>query len=259
MTVITAPYLFTEARLNFESASASSTLHIPTESSSLFSPRKRARLDDDAALDEEAYLRKHIASESSVFFRRSTRAPRSFLWRVLDDRRLLHIQCVDLVQSRANAQESVLTFALSFANPIRLNGIAFADPEATDALDVFVLTENNSLHTFSLRKDLLTRQSVPAPTDFDASTYFKSYTPSSLSFRHPYKLVALSPLELLVSLHDGGLLRLERKAGDSGSNWRETFFSEGGWGSSLRGLIPWKGHNTVRFGNTDLELSLIHI
>lgn len=38
-----------------------------------------------------------------------------------------------------------------------------------------------------------------------------------------------------------------------GSQWQETFFSEGGWGTSLRGLISWKGHNTVRFNNTDIE------
>lgn len=40
-----------------------------------------------------------------------------------------------------------------------------------------------------------------------------------------------------------------------GSSWRETFFSEGGWGSSFRGLIPWKGHHTVTFNNTELEPS----
>lgn len=38
-----------------------------------------------------------------------------------------------------------------------------------------------------------------------------------------------------------------------GSYWRETFFSEGGWGSTLRGLVPWKGHNTVHIGDFDLE------
>lgn len=38
-----------------------------------------------------------------------------------------------------------------------------------------------------------------------------------------------------------------------GSHWRETFFSEGSWTSSFRGIIPWKGHNTVRFHDVDLE------
>lgn len=41
----------------------------------------------------------------------------------------------------------------------------------------------------------------------------------------------------------------------TGSSWRETFFSEGGWGSTFRGLIPFRGHNTVRFGDVDLEPS----
>ena len=252
MNNIQAPYLFTEARLNIEPVSNNSTLHISTDTSSAFSSRKRARLDDEE-LDEDTYSRKHIATESSIFFRRQTRVPRSFLWRVLDDRKVLQIQCVDLVQPRKTEQESNLTFSLSFASPIRPNGIAFADSENTDALDVFVLTSTYTIHTFCLRRDLLLRKTAPSTSELEPSTLFKTFTPSSFSFRHPYKLVAISSLELLVSLHDGGLLRLERKAGEGGSQWRETFFSEGGWGSSFRGLIPWKGHNTVRFGNVDLE------
>jgi len=251
-----APYLFTEARLNIEPASSDSTLHISTETSSAFSSRKRARLDDEE-LDEEAYSRKHIATESSIFFRRQARVPRSFLWRVLDDRKVLQIQCVDLVQPGKARQESNLTFSITFSSPIRPNGVAFADSENTDALDVFVLTSSYTIHTFCLRKDLLLRKTAPSTNDLEPSTLFKTYTPSSFSFRYPYKLVAISSLELLVSLHDGGLLRLERKAGENGSQWRETFFSEGGWGSSFRGLIPWKGHNTVKFGNVDLEPSTV--
>src|ERR1700742_874280 len=38
-----------------------------------------------------------------------------------------------------------------------------------------------------------------------------------------------------------------------GSFWTETFFNEGGWGSSLRSLLPWPGSNTIRYGNIKLE------
>ncbi|GAB7348628.1 hypothetical protein MBLNU459_g7002t1 [Dothideomycetes sp. NU459] len=256
MTTPVAPYLYTEARLDIEPTYPNSTLHISTESASLFSGRKRPRLDDgDADKDEDSYARRHVATEGSIFFRRKNKSPRSFLWRVLEDRKLLEIQSVDLVQSRRNTQESVLSFALTFANPIRPNGVAFADPEERDSLDIFVLTEKNELYTFTLRKDILLKSSVPSSADFDTSSCYKCFTPSSFSFRHPYKLVATSSLELLISLHDGGLLRLERKAGENGSLWRETFFSEGGWSSSFRGLIPWKGHHTIRHNNMDLEPS----
>ena len=253
MTSLTAPYLYTEARINIEPTFPGATLHIHTGSSSFFSPRKRQRLENDQEQDEDAYSKKYLATESSIFFRRKERTPRSFLWRVLNDRQTLELQCVDLVQERATKQESLLTYSLSLPNPIRPNGIAFADPEDTDSLHIFVLTTSNELFTFTLKKDLLLRSTVPSSSDFDSASCYKSFSPSSFSFRYPHKLVSISSLELIISLHDGGLLRLTRKAGDNGANWRETFFSEGGWGSSLRGLIPWKGHNTVRYGNVDLE------
>jgi len=217
MATATAPYLYTEARLNIEPAYHNSTLHISTESAGPFSGRKRTRLDDsDIDQDEDAFAIRNLASEGSIFFRRRDRSPRSFLWRVLQDRKLLEIQCIDLLQPRRNTQESVLTFALSFANPIRPNGIAFADPEQHDVLDIFVLTTGNELFTFSLTKALLLKGVVPSPSNFDASGCYKCYKPTSFSFKHPYKLVATSSQELFISLHDGGLLRLDRKPGENG-------------------------------------------
>jgi nuclear pore complex protein Nup160 len=38
-----------------------------------------------------------------------------------------------------------------------------------------------------------------------------------------------------------------------GSFWTETFFNDGGWGSSLRSLLPWQGGNTIRYGDIKLE------
>jgi len=218
MTTAIAPYLYTEARLNIEPTNSNSTLHISTESAGLFSSRKRQRTEgDDVDQDEDSFASRHLASEASIFFRRKDRTPRSFLWRVLQDRKLLEIQCVDLVQSKQNTQESVLTYALRFANPIRPNGIAFADPVLNDALEIFVLTAANELFTFSLSKGFLLRNSVPSTSDFDPSSCYKCYKPTSFSFKHPYKLVATSSLELFISLHDGSLLRLDRKTGENGS------------------------------------------
>jgi len=41
----------------------------------------------------------------------------------------------------------------------------------------------------------------------------------------------------------------------SGSLWRETTYTDGAWGSSLRGLIRWQGHNTIRYEGQSLEQS----
>lgn len=218
MTASVAPYLYTEARLNIEPTYHNSILQISTEPTGLFGSRKRARADDgDGDQDEEAYAKRHLATESSIFFRRRTRSPRAFVWRILDDGRQLELQCVDLVQGRRNTHESVLSFRLQFAHAIRANGVAFADPDQHDALDVFVLTTANELFTFALSKADLLRATVPVSSaEWDPKACWKCFKPASFSFKFPYRLVSASSLELFVSLHDGGILRLNRKPGDNG-------------------------------------------
>jgi hypothetical protein len=253
------PTLYQEVQLSTSPASPASVLTINTTSSNssavaLFSAGRKRAYNNFSELDEETYARKHLASEASVFFRRKSRTPRSFLWRVLDDRRLLEVQCVDLIQERGDSQtEGSLTFHIELPAEIVKGGVAFADPEETDALEVFVLTTGNDLFTITLKKDLLARD-VP-PSEFDPVTVVKKYAPSSFGFRYPYRMIAVNSLEILVSLHDGSLLRLERQANETAAQWRETFYSEGGWGGTLKALNPLKRRQTVRYGDLDLETS----
>lgn len=216
----------------------------------------RKRGFDEISHDEESFARKHLATEGSVFFRARSRSPRSFLWRVLDQRHVLELQCVDLVRSTrlaAGQSSSEVTFRITLPSPIVRNGVALADAEEKDALDIFVITAANDLYTFTFKRDILTRDTAPA--DFDAASSFKKFSSSSFSFRHPYRLVAASSLELFVSLHDGGLMRLDRQPNESGASWRETFFSEGGWSGTLKGLIPFNRSQTISFENLDLDSS----
>ncbi|KAF1826427.1 uncharacterized protein K489DRAFT_376838 [Dissoconium aciculare CBS 342.82] len=216
----------------------------------------RKRAFDEVSHDEEGFTRKHLAIEGSVYFRSRNKSPRSFLWRVLNERKVLEVQCVDLVRpTNISAEQSApeLTINIILSSPIIKNGVAFADAEEKEALNIFVITAANQLYTFTLKRDLLTRSSSTA--DFDASSTFKKFTSSSFSFRQPYRLVAASSLELFVSLHDGGLVRLDRQPNEGGSHWRETFFSEGGWSGTLKGLIPFNRPQTVRFGSLDLDSS----
>ena len=253
-----APILYQETRISPAPALQSQVLHIntsPDSSAPVFSAGRKRGFDEISGLDEEQYARKYLATEGSVFFRRKSRAPRSFLWRVLDDRKVLEVQAVDLVHDRTAARsESGLTFRITLPAEIVRSGVAFADPDETDALEVFVLTVQNELYTFTLKRDLLTRDSVP--NEFDARTCFKKYSSTSLSFRHPYKLVATSSLELLISLADGRFVRLERRPNESGAQWRETHFSEGGWKDTLRGMMP-GSRQWVKYGDTDLDPSAI--
>jgi hypothetical protein len=253
------PTLHQKAQLSPLPASPASILSINTtgnnsQALTLFGAGRKRGYNEISELDEESYARKHLASEASVFFRRKSRFPRSFLWRVLDDRRLLEVQCVDLVQQRSNKQkEGSLTFHIQLPADIVRGGVAFADPEETDALEVFVLTTSNELFTITLKRDLLARDTPPK--DFDSATVVKKYAPSSFGFRYPYRMIAVGSLEIIVSLHDGSLLRLEREKNESAAQWRETFYSEGGWSGTLKGLNPLKRRQTVRYGDLDLETS----
>ena len=138
-----APVLHQETRLSCAPVSPSQVLHISTtpESKSLNIGAGRKRgFDEISGLDEESYARKHLATEASVFFRRKERAPRNFLWRVLEERKVLEIQSIDPVHNKKQGRsESWLTFRLQLPAAIARNAVAFADPDETDALEVFVL------------------------------------------------------------------------------------------------------------------------
>lgn len=252
-----APVIYQETRLSPSPTLQSQILHINTspDAQPLFGAGRKRGFDEISDLDEDKYARKYLATEGSVFFRGKSRAPRSFLWRVLDDRKVLEIQAVDLVHDRSGARsESCLTFRLTLPTEILRHGVAFADPEETDALEVFVLTVQNELYTFVLKRDLLTRDAVP--NEFDPKTCFRKYGSTSLSFRQPYRLVAVSSLELLISMGDGRMIRLERQPNESGAQWREMHFNEGGWTGTLRGMIP-GSRQRVKYGDLDLDANTI--
>lgn len=251
------PQLFTEARLNIEATSHESVLHIHAGKTAVSNElRSQPQKSSIGYQDEHDFAKHHLASESSIFFRQSRRSPRNILWRVLDERRAVHIESVDLLQDSRNRTDSLLSFVVTFADPIRLGGLAFVDGQDRDAVHCFALTTSNQLISVTLRKELLNAR-IPLSADFDASGCIDQFGLSSFSFRHPYKLFALTPTDLLISLHDGGLLRLEKHTDTARSTWRETFFSEGGWGSSLRSLLPWKAQNTVRYGQIDCQAASI--
>ncbi|QIX02526.1 hypothetical protein AMS68_008043 [Peltaster fructicola] len=234
------PTLYQEVCLSPEPTAASSIFHInPSNSSgsSLFGAGRKRPYDEISGLDEEAYSKKHLASEASVFFRESSHNPRSILWRVLDGRQLLELQSVDLVQVRQQAKhESCLTFHVSFSAAIIPGGVALADSQASDALEVFVVTSANELYTISLKRDLLARDSPPK--DFDSTSCLRKHALSSLSYHRPYKFSAISATQLLVTLHDGDSCALKEMA--------QLIMRHGERRSSQR---------TVRFGEIDLEPS----
>ena len=132
---------------------------------------------------------------------------------MLENGKVLSIQPVDVSKPNKKAPDANLTLRLTFPSPIAPSCIAFSDPAGHDFLSVHVLTQSNHLYTLNLRPDLFRKTSS---TDGTTGDWCKSYLSSAFSFKHPHRLVALNAEELLVSLIDGGLLRLSRKAGGDG-------------------------------------------
>ena len=165
------------------------------------------------AKDEDEFARRTLATQGSVYFRKRKTYPRTFLWRVVNDHKVLEIQCADLTKSGSEQFEYNVTLRLNFNEEIVPSGVAFADHEDHELLGLFVITASKQLHTFSLRPEFFRR---PDSIDENVADWCKSCVPAPLSFSHPHRLHASSPLELFVSLDNGALLRLTRRAGDDG-------------------------------------------
>lgn len=165
------------------------------------------------AKDEDEFARRYLATQGAVYFRKRRTYPRTFLWRVVNDNKVLEIQCADLTKSATEHFEYNVTLRLNFNEQIIPSGVALADLEDHEILSVFVITASKQLHTLSLRPEFFRR---PESIDDNVSDWCKSCVPAPLSFSHPHRLHASSPVELFISLDNGALLRLTRRAGDDG-------------------------------------------
>ncbi len=244
--------LFKEARLNIEPAFPGSTIAFTIPPASAFGSRPNVKrtvvTEQYAEQDEDAFSRRHLATDGSLFFRSRHEYPHSFLWRVLDSRKILEIQAVDLEHSYDDHFEANLTLLFQFPSPIRPFCIAFAEPADRDALILFAITTSNELYTITLHRDLFIN---PTASEQDVETWCKRSEPTLFSGRVPYRLVAQSPDELLVSLDDGAICRLFWDK-DKGI-WDGSRYQQSNW--SVRGLLSWKSQPMVRFENADLAIS----
>lgn len=254
---ITPIYSYKETRINLESAIPGATviLRLPTHGTSSWSSRTAQKrplpTDIPPTEDESAFKQRYLASASSIYHRQHHKSPRSFLWRILEDGKVLAIRAVDL-SKQEKAPDAYLTLRLHLPSPIRPYCISFSDSKDHDVLNVFLLTESNHLYSLTLRPEFFVKRSS---TEDNASDWCKTYLPTAFSHKFPHRLVALGSSELIATLHDGGFLRLTKRPGDHGAGWEESHYNEGGWG--LRSLIPFQGGNTIQHGKVNMELSAI--
>ncbi|ROV97956.1 hypothetical protein VSDG_04856 [Cytospora chrysosperma] len=248
------PVLFKETRVNLEPASPASIVQIrlpaPTRSRD-----RRSNGVDKYGEEERTYRSRNLATAASIYHRQHHDSPRSFLWRVLEDDTVLSIRAADICKQQ-DAADANLILHLRFPTTIRTSCIALADPAEHDALNVFVLDHSNYLYTITLRPDHFRKRSAVENGLGDAC---KTHLAGTFSFKHPHRLVAVSAYQVVVTFHDGGLIRFDKIKSQNGSNhlWKETNFSAQGWATSFRSLLPlpFQGGQTVKHGKTNMEMS----
>ncbi|KAH6688151.1 hypothetical protein VD0002_g3950 [Verticillium dahliae] len=245
-------YLYKEIRLNLEPSSSTSVVNIKVPPPSGTS-RKLPNTDKSGTDDENIFRSKNLASASSIFHRKYHATPSSFLWRVLEDGTVLSIRATDVAKNEKDA-DAPLILNFRFAAAIQPSCIAFADPREHDALCMFVLDDANVLYSFTLRPDYFRKRSAIEAGPAEAC---RVYVPSVFSFKHPHRMIAATADQVVVALHDGGLVRLDRnKANNSvGHPWKETIYNSQSWTQGLRSLIPFQGKSPIWHGKINMDLS----
>ncbi|KAL8998024.1 MAG: hypothetical protein Q9169_002864 [Polycauliona sp. 2 TL-2023] len=245
-------YAFVETRIDVEALEQTSVVHIQLPTNRTHRSQRRilpTTAGSATYKDEETYSRSCLASASSIYFSELRKYPRSFLWRVLENNKVLQLRSIDLRKSESSRAEATAILQIGFPSAIRKGGVALAD-DGAEALSVFVLTKSNELFTLTIPIRAFCN---PTVLEEDSTRWCTTYNPSSFTLSTPHRLVAASPGQLAMALADGKLLTLNRREGQDGSAWQEISYHGGQWGSSLRGLINWQGNNTVRYDGTVLD------
>jgi nuclear pore complex protein Nup160 len=213
-----APYNhYKETRLNLDPTTQNSTISIrlPQHGASISSSKAQRRFETSEtsiAEDENTFRQKNLATAASIYHRKHHKTPKSFLWRILEDGKVLSVRAVD-ISKQAGVAEANLTLRFYFASPIKPGCIAFSDSKEHDVLSAFVLTDDNNLYTLSLRPDHFRR---PSSTEDNIGDWCKPYLSGQFGFKKAFRMVALGADEILLSYTNGELTRLARKSGGDG-------------------------------------------
>jgi nuclear pore complex protein Nup160 len=210
--------LYKESSIDLGQVSDQSVVTIPIPRAGLAgawlpSPKRAVRNERAACKDENTFANHFLATEGSVYFRDHKRSPRSFLWRVLDEHKVLELRCADLTRSHhEGTNEAYLTLRIEFDEAILPSCVALADPPDHDVLNVFILSSSKTLYTLTLRPDFFRRPKASS----NAQDWCKTFQPPLFGSPFPHRLHAGTATEVFFSLDDGSLVRLRRKSGDDG-------------------------------------------
>jgi nuclear pore complex protein Nup160 len=205
--------LYKETRLNLEPASQSSIVQIRVAPQSAYGRLSSIR-SGASADDEKGYRSKNLATASSIYYRKHKTSPRGFLWRVLDNGTVLSLRVADVCKQEKDA-DAPLILHLRFPTTIRSSCIGFADHEDHDALHVYVVDHSNQLWSIALRPDHFRKRTA---TDGGLGDACRAYTPPGFGFKYPHRLAVVNPDQLIITMHDGGILRFDRNKGHDGKS-----------------------------------------
>lgn len=204
-------YLFKETRLNLEPSSSAlvANIRVPAPSSNARAHRRGARSYGKELDEETLFALNNLSPASSIYQRQWSASPSNFLWRVLEDGSVLSVRAVDVCKPQKDL-DAPLVLNFKFSIPILSSCVALTDPPDHDALFIYVIDQSNHIYSFSLRPDLFRRRTA---LDSSITDVCRVHLPPSLTSRHPHRLVVANQDRLLVTLHDGGLVRLDRNRG----------------------------------------------
>lgn len=169
-----------------------------------------------SSITGDQFRRSRTCASVSSIFRRSgsshdnqqtKKYPRSLLWRVVEDDTVLSIRSADVVKPNS-AQPASLVLNLEFPHAVRPACIALHDSPEHDAVHIFALDTANQLYNIVLRAESFRKRSV---AEGAVGEWCKVHVPNALNnFKQPYRLIAVSNDQLITTLADGGLIRLDR-------------------------------------------------
>ena len=200
------------------------------------------------AKDEKSFGKQYLATQSSIYFRRSKTYPRSFVWKVVNEDRALEIRCADLARSEHDLKEAYLTLSLEFQDSIISGGVALADADNADVLWIFVITSSRELHTLSLPSEVFRNDKAITGV---VRPQCRTVVPSSFMIDQPHRLYANTPFELFISFDSGRLQRLTKTS--ESKDWIQDNYDDRTWTASIRGIVSRRGIKTMQLGSRVLD------
>ncbi|CCU74594.1 hypothetical protein BGHDH14_bgh06577 [Blumeria hordei DH14] len=147
------PFSYRETRLDLDSATQGSTtsISLPAASSSFSSInyKRQSRSDSQTSDDESSFRQKNLASSSAIYHRNYHHSPRSFLWRVTENERVLSVRIVDIFPYNSD-DDTAMTLRLVFPHAILPDCVALSDFQEKDLLSIFVLTDAKQVWTLDI-------------------------------------------------------------------------------------------------------------